>query len=39
MAQAAHGTAASTFTPGDQKTARLFGQHFADTLQRVAMTA
>lgn len=39
MAQAAHGTAASAFTPGDQKTARLFGRHFADTLQRVAITA
>lgn len=38
MAQAAHGTAANAFTPGDQKTARLFGRHFAHTLQRLVVT-
>ncbi len=39
MAQATHGAAANAFVPGDLKTARLFGRHFADTLQRVTATA
>lgn len=36
MAQAAHGSAADSFSPGDTKTARLFGHHVADTLWRLA---
>ena len=36
MAQAGHGSAADAFSPGDTKTARQFGRHFADTLARVA---
>jgi len=35
MAQAGHGSAAHAFVPGDIKTARLFGQHFAETVDRV----
>ncbi|KRD13465.1 NADPH-dependent FMN reductase [Acidovorax sp. Root267] len=41
MAQAGHGAAPDAFVPGDTKTARMFGRHFAETLQRlggVAMT-
>ena len=33
MAQAGHGAAADAFVPGDTQTARMFGQHFAETLQ------
>lgn len=36
MAQAGHGSPADAFAPGDTKTARLFGQHVATTLARVA---
>lgn len=36
MAQAAHGAPADAFAPGDVKTAQLFGQHFARTLERVS---
>jgi NAD(P)H dehydrogenase (quinone) len=36
MAQAGHGAAADAFVPGDTKTARMFGRHFAQTLQRLA---
>ena len=39
MAQAGHGAPADSFAPGDLKTARLFGQHFAETLERMAVTA
>lgn len=39
MAQAGHGAPADTFAPGDVKTARLFGQHFAETLERVTVEA
>lgn len=39
MAQAGHGAPADAFAPGDQKTARLFGQHFAKTLERVTVAA
>ena len=35
MAQSAHGGPADAFVPGDLKSARLFGSHFARTLQRV----
>lgn len=35
MAQASHGGAADAFPAGDVKTARMFGQHFAETLQKV----
>lgn len=34
MAQAGHGSPADAFAPGDVKTARMFGRHFAQTLQR-----
>lgn len=34
MAQAGHGAPANAFVPGDVKTARMFGRHFAETLQR-----
>jgi len=34
MAQAAHGAPADAFAPGDIRGARLFGGHFARTLQR-----
>lgn len=36
MAQAGHGSPADAFAPGDTKTARLFGQHFAATVVRVS---
>ncbi|MBU1352296.1 MAG: flavodoxin family protein [Gammaproteobacteria bacterium] len=36
MAQAGHGAPANAFVPGDVKTARMFGRHFAETLQRWA---
>lgn len=35
MAQAEHGGSADAFVPGDIKTARLFGRHFAQTLLRL----
>jgi multimeric flavodoxin WrbA len=35
MAQAGHASPADSFVPGDIKTARLFGRHFAQTLARV----
>jgi multimeric flavodoxin WrbA len=35
MAQAGHGSAADAFVPGDTRTARMFGEHFARTLQRL----
>lgn len=36
MAQAGHSAPADAFAPGDVKTARLFGRHFARTLHRMA---
>ncbi len=36
MAQAGHGEAADAFVPGDIKTAKMFGKHFAETLLRIA---
>ena len=39
MAQAGHGSPADAFAPGDTKTVRLFGQHVATTLGRLAVTA
>lgn len=38
MAQAGHAAPADSFAPGDVKTARLFGRHFAETLLRVGST-
>lgn len=35
MAQSRHGAPADAFSPGDEKTARMFGRHFAKTLLRV----
>jgi len=35
MAQAGHSAPADSFVPGDVKTARMFGRHFAGTLLRV----
>jgi multimeric flavodoxin WrbA len=35
MAQAGHAASADSFVPGDVKTARMFGQNFANTLLRV----
>jgi hypothetical protein len=35
MAQAGHATAADAFVPGDITTARLFGRHVAQTLERL----
>jgi len=35
MAQADHASAADAFVPGDVKTARMFGRHFAESLLRV----
>ncbi|WP_341677914.1 flavodoxin family protein [Niveibacterium sp. SC-1] len=35
MAQAAHGSSADAFPPGDVKTARMFGRQFAESLLRV----
>jgi NAD(P)H dehydrogenase (quinone) len=37
MAQAGHAAPPDAFVPGDIKTARLFGQHFAGTLARIAL--
>jgi multimeric flavodoxin WrbA len=39
MAQAGHGAAADAFVPGDTKTARMFGRHFAETLLRLGSVA
>ena len=39
MAQAGHGAPADAFVPGDVKTARLFGQHVAHSLNRVLVPA
>lgn len=39
MAQAGHGSAPDAFMPGDLKTARLFGRHVAQTLERVSVPA
>jgi len=39
MAQAGHASPADAFAPGDVKTARLFGQHFANTLVRIFASA
>jgi NAD(P)H dehydrogenase (quinone) len=33
MAQAGHGSSFDSFVPGDVKTARMFGKHFAESLQ------
>lgn len=35
MAQAGHSAPADSFVPGDVKTARMFGRHFAESLNRV----
>lgn len=35
MAQAGHSAAADAFVPGDTKTARMFGRHFAATAHRI----
>ncbi|HEX5358013.1 MAG TPA: flavodoxin family protein [Aquabacterium sp.] len=35
MAQAGHGSAADSFVAGDVRTARMFGQHFAETIGRI----
>jgi len=37
MAQAGHGAAADSFEPGDIRTAKLFGQNFANALIRFAV--
>lgn len=39
MAQAGHAAPADSFVPGDVKTARLFGRHFARSLERVRVPA
>mgnify|MGYP000873757548 CR=1 FL=1 len=39
MAQAGHAAPADSFVPGDVKTARLFGRHFAQSLDRVLVPA
>ncbi|MBT0960691.1 flavodoxin family protein [Denitromonas iodatirespirans] len=39
MAQAGHGAAADAFVPGDIKSARLFGGHFAHALKRLGSAA
>ncbi|MDI4632932.1 flavodoxin family protein [Pelomonas sp. V22] len=39
MAQAGHASAPDAFVPGDLKTARMFGRHFAETLLRVGEPA
>ena len=39
MAQAGHGSPADAFAPGDVKTARMFGRHFAHTLLRLGAAA
>jgi multimeric flavodoxin WrbA len=37
MAQAGHAAPADAFAPGDIRTARMFGRHFAESLRRVAV--
>ncbi|HMM84354.1 flavodoxin family protein [Azohydromonas sp.] len=39
MAQAGHAAPADAFVPGDVKTARLFGRHVAQSLERVLVPA
>ncbi len=39
MAQAGHSAPADSFVPGDVKTARMFGRHFAESLNRVMVCA
>ena len=39
MAQAGHSASADSFVPGDVKTARMFGRHFAESLNRVMVPA
>ena len=39
MAQAGHSAAADSFVPGDVKTARMFGRHVAESLNRVVVPA
>lgn len=39
MAQAGHSAPADAFVPGDVKTARMFGRHFAESLLRVSVGA
>lgn len=39
MAQAGHSAPADSFVPGDVKTARMFGRHFAHSLDRVTVPA
>ncbi|HMN77174.1 MAG TPA: hypothetical protein PKC97_14000 [Burkholderiaceae bacterium] len=39
MAQARHGEPADAFVPGDIKTARMFGRHFAQSLNRLPIPA
>ncbi len=39
MAQAGHASAPDAFAPGDVKTARMFGRHFAHSLQRMMVPA
>jgi NAD(P)H dehydrogenase (quinone) len=39
MAQAGHGSSFDSFVPGDVKTARMFGKHFAESLQRMVAPA
>lgn len=39
MAQAGHSAPADSFVPGDVKTAKMFGSHFAESLNRVMVTA
>ena len=39
MAQAGHSAPADSFVPGDVKTARMFGRHFARSLSRLMVTA
>lgn len=36
MAQAGHSAPADSFVPGDIKTARMFGRHFAETSHRIS---
>jgi multimeric flavodoxin WrbA len=39
MAQAGHSAPADSFVPGDVKTAKMFGRHFAESLNRVMVPA
>ncbi|MGM9488057.1 flavodoxin family protein [Ideonella sp. YS5] len=39
MAQAGHSAPADSFVPGDVKTAKMFGRHVAESLNRVMVTA